>query len=239
MQTIVTGAGRNIGKGIAKSLVADGHDCILIDKDEQLLEQLISELPADKAKPCVLDISDTKAIDAFMNWLDSNHIEVDALINNVGKEPEESLLELTPEIIEESNSTNLTGPFYLTSQVAKRMRKGSIIFISSVHSKVIRTHPLYSASKAAIEMFVKEAALELADKGIRVNAIAPGPVKDTKQPEENKYVPLGSFLQPEDIGEAVKFLVSDSAKNITGTTIVVDGGFTLAHTHYWKNKDIL
>lgn len=236
MYKIVTGAGRNIGKGIVKVFIENGYDCIAIDKDEKLLEDLTNELDSDKIKPCVLDISNTEALQAFISWINNNNIEVDALINNAGIEEDVSLLELTPEVIGDVVAANISGPFYLTSQIVKNMKKGSVVFISSVHSQVIRTHPIYSSTKAAIEMFVKEAAIEVADKGIRVNAVAPGPVKDTKHLKQNKYVPTGNFLQPKDIANTVKFLVSDESKNITGTTIVVDGGFSLTHTHYWKSK---
>ncbi len=127
--------------------------------------------------------------------------------------------------------------FYLTSLFAKdwvqNKLKGNIVFISSTHSKVVRTHPMYSVSKAGIEMFVKESALELAKYGIKVNAVAPGIVVDSENPEPNNLVPLGVNQQPLDIGEVVEFLVSDKARFITGETVVVDGGFSLTHTHYW------
>ena len=97
-------------------------------------------------------------------------------------------------------------------------------------------HPLYSSAKAATEMFMKEAALEFAANNIRVNAIAPGPVEDTAEPNPNKYVPMGYSQQPADIAECVNFLVSDKARYITGQTLVVDGGFSITHTHFWKNQ---
>lgn len=238
---VITGAAQNIGKGIATSLLKAGYTCVLLDKNEVMLRETAKELEsAGKCHEYVLDITDIKGIDKFCDWLREQSLAVDTLINNVGYSNGESVLGLTPEQTRLSNQTNLEGPFYLTSLLTKAMverkAKGNVIFISSVHSKVVRTQPMYSAAKAAIEMFVKESALELAQYGIRVNAVAPGPVVDTDSLQTNKYVPLGHYVQPQDIGESVAFLISDKARFITGQTLIVDGGFTIAHTHHWIKK---
>ena len=241
---IITGAAQNIGKGIAVSLLNAGYTCVLLDKNEPKLHETAEELKNyGECREYVFNIANTKAIEQFLDWLDKESIEVNALVNNVGYDSGESVLGLTSEQTRLSNQTNTEGPFYLTSLIAKRLvdnkGQGNIIFISSTHSQVIRTHPLYSSSKAALEMFVKEAALELAAHGIRVNAIAPGIVEDTDKPKENDLVPLGANQQPIDIGEATVFLLSDKARFITGQTLVVDGGFSLTHTHYWiKNNKL-
>ena len=85
-------------------------------------------------------------------------------------------------------------------------------------------------------MFVKEAALELAEYGIRVNAVAPGPTQDTPELKKDNRVPLGYYQQPKDIGECAYFLISENARFITGQSIVVDGGYSLAHTHHWMKN---
>ena len=135
------------------------------------------------------------------------------------------------------------GPFYLTSLLARQWIEnqipGNVIFISSTHSQVIRTHPLYSSSKAAIEMFVKEASLELAEYSTRVNAVAPGPTQDTSELKPDRRVPTGFYQQPQDVAETVLFLISQKARFITGQTIIVDGGYSLTHTHYWMKQGIL
>lgn len=141
------------------------------------------------------------------------------------------------EEMDKSYKTNLIGPFYLTSLLAKKWIKdkvnGNIIFLSSTHSHIIRTHPLYSSSKAAIEMFMKESTLELAPYGIRVNAIAPGAVRDSAEPVADYRTPLGFCIQPQDIAEGVFFLLSDGARFITGQTLTIDGGYSITHTHHW------
>lgn len=242
---IITGAARNIGKGIAKSLLADGYKCILLDIDAEALRKTKQELSyiTGQCLEYAIDIADTQAIEIFMDWLVQNEYKIDVLVNNVGYESEKTMLSLSVSALTQSNAVNITGPYYLTSLIANVMSaskvKGNIIFVTSTHSSVTRMHPLYSSSKAAIEMFMKEAALELAPKNIRVNAVAPGPVEDTQIPNSNKYVPMGFSQQPQDTAECVSFLVSDKARFITGQTITVDGGFSIAHTHFWKNQNKL
>lgn len=242
---IITGAAKNIGKGIAKTLLAEGYKCILLDIHTESLRKTTEELGSGTGQclEYVIDIGDTGAIEKFMEWLTQNAYQIDVLVNNVGYESEKTVLSLTVDALVQSNAVNIAGPYYLTSLIANTMSmdkiKGNIIFVTSTHSSVTRMHPLYSSSKAAIEMFMKEAALELAPKHIRVNAVAPGPVEDTSMPNANSYVPMGISQQPQDVAECVSFLVSDKARFITGQTITVDGGFSIAHTHFWKNQERL
>ena len=239
---IITGAAQNIGKGIAKTLLGQGYVCILIDNNSEQLKKTVNEL-GDNAKPYEADISDMAQLERFVDWLDKEGHEVSVLVNNAVYGSTKTLLELTSEEILKSNQTNLDGPFYLTTLVTKKWsdnrRPGNVIFISSTHGKVIRTYPLYSSAKASIEMFVKEAALELAALNIRVNAVAPGVVKDMPEAAVNDLIPTGVSQQPQDIGEAVAFLISDKARFITGQTLTVDGGFSLTHTHYFLKNNKL
>lgn len=236
---LVTGAARNIGKGIAQVLGEAGCTCILVDADEQGLKRTANELK-DRGTSCheyVLDIGQIDALDELVLWLKENDLTPTVLVNNVAYESRSSIADITKTELAKSFRTNLESPFLLTSLIAQEWVKldvkGNIVFTSSVHGKLIRTHSLYSSSKAAIEMFVKEAALEFAKHGIRVNAVAPGPTQDTKEPNPDYRVPLGFHQQPRDIGEVVKFLVSPQARFITGQTITVDGGYGLTHVHHW------
>lgn len=234
---VVTGAAKNIGKGIATVLIREGYECILLDKDGSALRETAREL--SKSGECIEYVADVANIDdvnGFLAWLRENNKVIEVLVNNIGYESKATLRTLSREEMLKSTAINQLGPFYITSAIAKTMTHGSIVFITSTHSSVTRMHPLYSSSKAALEMFVKEACLELADTNIRVNAIAPGPVIDSDKLRANKYVPLGYSLQPKDVAEAVAFLVSDKARFITGQTLTVDGGFSVAHTHYWKSR---
>lgn len=242
---LVTGAARNIGKGIARTLLETGYDCILVDVDEAALRETTDELTikGGVCHPYTADISSCEQVEKLLTWLEDGNLSVTALVNNAAYESPVSVAEITPTELAKSSKTNLEGPFYMSSLFAKTWKekhiKGNIVFISSTHSHVIRTHPLYSASKAAIEMFVKEAALELAESGTRVNAVAPGPTQDTPELKADYRVPLGFYQQPQDIGEAVAFLLSEKARFITGQSLVVDGGFSLVHTHHWLKNGSL
>lgn len=238
---LITGAARNIGKGIAKTLLAEGYTCILGDKDKNELHKTFTELTSfGKCYEYVLDLSDFEQIEKMQKWLQKAGLVVNNLVNNAAFESQQNILDFKPEEITKSNATNLAGPFYLSSLFAKNLvkkgLKGNLIFITSTHSQVIRTHPLYSSAKAAIEMFVKESALELAPHGIRVNAVAPGAVQESAKLLPDERVPLGVQQQPQDIGEGVAFLLSEKARFITGQTLVIDGGFSIAHTHYWQKR---
>jgi len=236
---LITGAARNIGKGIAHVLLASGYECILVDKDEAALKQAATELRSGDAAchEYIADISDYEQIEKLLSWAEAQNLQITALINNAAYESPASVVDITPDELAKSFQTNLQGPFYMTSLIAKgwlqNKIRGNVIFISSVHGHLIRTHPLYSASKAAIEMFVKEASLEFAPYGIRFNAIAPGPTQDTPELKSDYRVPLGFYQQPQDIGEGVAFLLSEKARFITGQTLVIDGGFGTTHTHHW------
>lgn len=238
---LITGAARNIGKGIARTLLERGYACVLVDRDAAALEQARAQLGGlGECHKYVADLADTAQLERLVAWTHQQKLSVAAVINNAAYDSPEPAAGLSAPELDLSFAVNLRGPFYLTSLFVRHWLEhglpGGIIFISSTHAQVIRTHPLYSASKAAVEMFVKEAALELAAARIRVNAVAPGSVLDTPDLNPATTVPAGYDQQPRDIGEAVAFLLSDQARFITGQTLTVDGGFSLAHTHYWKNQ---
>lgn len=239
---LITGAAQNIGKGISKKLLGDGYDCVLVDKNKSLLSETLKEFSSYSSKcyEYVADISDSEQIDNLIKWLKQENITVDVLINNAAHESQETITNLSINEINKSFQTNLVGPFYLTSLVTRNWinqnLQGKVIFLSSTHRRIIRTHPLYSASKAAIDMFMQEIALELAKNGIRINAIAPGGVRDTDELVEDYRTPLGFCMQPKDIAAGVAFLLSDDARFITGQTLTIDGGYSIVHTHHWVKE---
>jgi NAD(P)-dependent dehydrogenase (short-subunit alcohol dehydrogenase family) len=122
----------------------------------------------------------------------------------------------------------------------QRKNGGCILFTSSIHGQISQLHPAYTTSKAAIDMFVRDTALELAEYGIRVNAVAPGAIAIRDETDRTfPLVPLGCKGTPTDIANVMIFLASTRASYITGQTIVVDGGLSLAHRHYWAKKGFL
>jgi glucose 1-dehydrogenase len=175
---------------------------------------------------------------------------IDVLVNNagIGGKPKK-ICELTERDWDEVIDINLKGAFFCTREAVKNMMKSgsnvqgkvndySIINISSVHEQIPQPESApYSASKGGMEMLTKTVALELADKGIRVNGIAPGAIAtdmnkellEDKQKKENmeQKIPVHRIGKPEEIAKVALFLASEDASYIAGTTIYVDGGLTL------------
>jgi NAD(P)-dependent dehydrogenase (short-subunit alcohol dehydrogenase family) len=240
---IITGAARGIGRGIAFEMGRAGAKLVLVDIDPELLAETEHSC-VQQGFACisyVLDVRDTtRHVELVQNVL-SQFGRIDILVNNAGINAQGGLLDSSDSDTLAVISTNLIGPYFLTKRVTAEMIsrniEGVILFTSSTHSHITMMRPAYSASKAAIEMLVKDTALELSEHGIRVNAVAPGAI--AVRGEENRYsehVPLGYVGIPEDVGKAMVFLASTDASYITGQTLVVDGAFSLAHTHYWGKK---
>lgn len=247
---IVTGAAKGIGRGIAIEMARAGAAVVLADVDEEGMEEtqrLISAI-GGVCLSVHTDVQDTEQGRHLVEATLQQFGKVDILINNAGINTPgpRSVLEVSPDSYDRVLQTNVRGPFFLTQLVAHTMIEhkisGSIIFTSSTHARVISMQSPYSASKAAIEMLVREMALELADYGIRVNAVAPGWIANRGQTEAervNRMVPLGYSGTPEHIAHAMVFLASRYASYITGQTLTVDGGFSLTHSHYWLKKGFL
>jgi NAD(P)-dependent dehydrogenase (short-subunit alcohol dehydrogenase family) len=166
------------------------------------------------------------------------------LVNNVGVDLPGRFLELTTSDFDHTFDTNLRGPWFFTQRFIGHLvnegQQGSVVFVSSLHDRFIRLHPLYSASKAAVAMLVKELAQELAPKGIRVNAVSPGVVRsasvDVSTTEEDariqRIVPLGRIGEPIDVARVVAMLLNDEWSGyVTGANVPVDGGLGL---HSWS-----
>ncbi len=242
---IVTGSAEGIGKAIAMRLAEAGARVVIADKNDALTHSTAYELEGMGflAHPYVLDVSSESQITDLVHFTESNFGAIDILVNNAGIFPWSPLLEMQSSDFTKVIETNLNSVFYTTTQVAKLMKErgsGVIINITSVDalrpSMIGLAH--YDASKHAVWGFTKSAALEYAQYGIRVNAIAPGGVVtpgveamlgDTLPSEAARNdIPLGRMGQPDDIGTVALFLASDMARYITGEQIVVDGGLLLA-----------
>ncbi len=243
---IVTGAVRGIGRGIAKAMAREGAHVVISDIDPTLFDEVRSEMETfGGSVSCVqCDVRDYDATTALVDMVMSEYGRIDILVNNAGMSAGKGLLDLTREEIEQVYYTNLIGPFFLTQKVVgvmiDKQIAGSILFTTSTHSKVTILRPAYSSSKAALEMFIKDSALELAEYGIRVNGVAPGAIDIWNlEDKSSQQVPRGYLGSPEDVGNAMVFLASDKSGYITGQTLAVDGAFSLAHTHYWRRKGIL
>ncbi|GAA3631469.1 SDR family oxidoreductase [Lentzea roselyniae] len=215
---LVTGAGGTIGAGIAARFEAAGA---LVVRHRGLVDGDL-RTSADRV------VSNAFGV----------HGRLDAVVNNAGVQPVEPLPDMTTEQWQSVVDTNLTAPFAVT-QAAARHQVSSITHIASIEG----THPAvghahYSASKAALIMHARAAALEYGPRGIRVNTVSPGliarPGISEQWPEGvarwEAAAPLGRLGTPEDIGNACVFLASDLASWITGHDLVVDGGVTARPT---------
>lgn len=244
---IITGGARGIGRGIALAMAQAGADIVLADVDEEGMNETERMIIAI-GRACLsvrTDIQDIEQGHRLVEVVLQHFGTIDILVNNAGINTPgaRKILEISPDAYDRVLQTNLRGPFFLAQGVAQAMieRKtpGSLLFTSSTHARIISMQPAYSASKAAIEMLVREIALDLAEYHIRVNAVAPGWIAIRGQTERtNPFIPLGYTGVPEDVAHAMVFLASKYASYITGQTLTVDGGFSLTHAPHWFKKDV-
>ena len=239
---IVTGAGRGIGKEIAKTLAAKGalvivNYCGSAKRAEETVQEI--EAAGGKAEALQCDISDFTKAGEMMDYVIKTYGRVDILVNNAGITRDGLLMKMSEEDFDAVLNTNLKGAFNCMRHVARQMvkqRGGRIINISSVSGVMGNAGQVnYSASKAGIIGLTRTMARELASRGITVNGIAPGFV-DTDMtkvlPEQVReaataQIPLGRFGQPEDIANMAVYLASEKASYITGQIISVDGGMAI------------
>jgi NAD(P)-dependent dehydrogenase (short-subunit alcohol dehydrogenase family) len=244
--TLVTGASRGIGKGIALIFAEAGADVAVSARSMDDLEQTAAECRAFgvRAETIFMDAFDLESVDACVDAVGERFGRIDVLVNNAGGSRNVDggwlgFMESTPRIVRELFELNVFSPYFAAQRAASAMVQqgsGCIINISSPLADYpsARIQP-YSVAKVAIQEFTKLWAFELGSHGIRVNAIAPGPIQSaqiekviaTNPAREQAMVdevPLGRIGQPADVGSAAVFLASDAAEWISGATLLVSGG---------------
>ncbi len=238
----VTGASRGIGRAIAVRLAADGAKVALnFASNSAKAEAVKSEIEAAGGEAMLVqgDVSNFETVTTLIKQIVDAWGRIDILVNNAGITRDNLLLKMSEDDFDKVIATNLKGVFNCTKAVTKLMmkqRSGRIVNMSSVVGlKGNISQANYSAAKAGIIGFTKSAARELASRSVTVNAIAPGFI-DTDMTaalsEKVKEVmlqeiPVGRMGTPEDVANAVAFLVSDQAAYITGQVLSVDGGMTM------------
>jgi len=243
---IITGGGTGIGFGIAQVLAEKGVKLVLAQRRLDLAQHAVRRLQPAKVIAEELDIRDPQAVERVVASAMRQYGRVDILVNNAsvtGMPAIAPMLECSPATVDAIVDVNLKGTFYCSQSVAKRMaaagRGGSIVHISSVGAYAAQEFAtVYCATKAAQVSLAQAMALELAPHKIRVNCVAAGDINTeasaniTEEKREigasKRYVretPLERRGTPRDIGHAVAYLVSDEASFVTGTTLLVDGGY--------------
>jgi 3-oxoacyl-[acyl-carrier protein] reductase len=238
---VVTGAARGIGQAIAKRLAQEGADVAMCDLQAEWLAETagIVQSLGRKALPLAVDVGDSDAVNACIGEVLKVFGKVDIMVNNAGITKDTLLVRMSDEDWDAVLRVNLKGTFLFSRAVAKPMmkqRSGAVVNIASV-SGVIGTpgQANYAASKAGVIALTKSTANELAARGVRANAIAPGFISSKmtdalSEDVRNQYlsrIPLGRFGAVEDIADAVVFLASDQSSYLTGQTLHVNGGMVM------------
>jgi len=238
---LITGGGTGIGKAIAQCMVRAGARVVLTGRREQILAQACEEM-GDRACYVSHDITALETTQVFIRTVCDKAGLPDILVHNAGIHLKKSVSDTTEEDIQKVLNTHVIGSHSLTKAIVPAFIErgsGSILFITSMAAVFgIPSVCAYSAAKSALLGVVRSYASELSDKGIRVNAIAPGWIETEmfkqamyKDPERIYKVlsrtPQKTFGKPEDIGWAAVYLSSDEASFVTGQQLVVDGGVSI------------
>ncbi|OGA37397.1 MAG: hypothetical protein A3G24_04075 [Betaproteobacteria bacterium RIFCSPLOWO2_12_FULL_62_13] len=240
----VTGGSQGIGAAIALELARDGFDLAVSATRIEKLSDTIEQLAPTGARvvPVVLDLRSLPSMERAMAQVASVFGHLDVLVNNAGITLRKAALEVTAGEWDAVIETNVKGTFFLSQQMGRHLigsgRPGCIINLASTHGVVgFAQRSTYGISKAAIIHMTRMLAIEWADHGIRVNAVAPGTVETPSRaaafsanPDFReammKRIPLHRFATVEEVAGAVRYLASSQATYITGHTLLLDGGLT-------------
>jgi NAD(P)-dependent dehydrogenase (short-subunit alcohol dehydrogenase family) len=239
---LVTGASKGLGKAMALALAQAGADLVLVSRDLEKLQAVAGEARGSGANAEVFraDVSDETQVESLRREVMARFGKLHILINNAGINVRKPITDFTLAEWRAVLDTNLTGPFLLCRAFVPHLKGqgyGRIINLTSIMSHVaLAGRSAYAASKSGLLGFTKALALELAPEKITVNGISPGPfLTEMNQPlvenaELSQFflsrIPLGQWGQPKDIGSLAVYLCSEAAGFITGTDILIDGGWT-------------
>jgi NAD(P)-dependent dehydrogenase (short-subunit alcohol dehydrogenase family) len=235
---LVTGASSGIGKATAIECSKLGARVVVTGRNEERLNQTLADLEGEGHLAIVADLATDEGVKALVE----QSPKIDGLVNNAGATVTVPVQFINRQNLEGLIQVNTIAPILLFQRLMKAKKLGkrsSVVFTASVSGLccAVLGNSLYSTSKAAIGGFVKNAALELAGKNIRVNAVCPGMIDthildagivgaDDLERERQKY-PMKRFGRPEEVAWSIIYLLSDASSFTTGSTLVMDGGFTL------------
>jgi 3-oxoacyl-[acyl-carrier protein] reductase len=236
---IITGGSRGIGAGIAEAFAREGAKVAIVYKGSQAKADELAAKLGGGAKAFQCDVADAASVKACVEAVEKDLGSVDILVNSAGVIHDDLFVRLETDHWNKVLSTNLGGTFHFCHAIAysmMRKRSGRIINISSVaaeHVNMGQTN--YAASKGAINSFTRALAVELASRGVTVNAIAPGFIEtDMSEAVRNKagdlikkIIPMKRIGTPDDIAQVAVFLAGPESAYITGQVLTVDGGLSL------------
>jgi NAD(P)-dependent dehydrogenase (short-subunit alcohol dehydrogenase family) len=242
---IITGGGGGIGRVVCLRFVREGAKLAIVDMDEEAAKEAVGLIEAEGGTALVkiADVTDSGAVDRAVAEIWDEFGTIDVLVNTAGIFRGAKVHEFPNDWWEQTIDVNLNGTMYCTRAVTKiwmeRKMPGRVINFGSLSSYVaVEGSAAYCAAKAAVLLYTRVAGLELARYGINVNCVAPGPV-DTpmldqsvrtspeREAEWLAKMPIGRFLQPEEIAGVVTFLASDDASSLVGECIACDGGYII------------
>lgn len=250
-KALVTGGDRGIGRGIALALAQAGADVVVnYHSQEQEAKEVVHALQGLGVQSFAFqaDVSQEEQVQALFTAALEQFGDLDIFINNSGAHAKAKIEQMTLEQWNQVIGVNLTGAFLCAREAVRAFKNrrspsparalGNILFISSVHDTIPwAEHANYVASKGGLKMFMQTLAQELAPQRIRVNSISPGAIRTSSNQEKMedskalnrllKLIPYQRIGEPEDIGRAVVWMVSDEADYVTGATLYVDGGMML------------
>jgi 3-oxoacyl-[acyl-carrier protein] reductase len=235
---LVTGAAQGIGKAVAMLLARNGANMVVSDINLEKVEETAKEIELIGPKTIAIkvDVSNLKEVEQMVETILEKFGKIDILVNNAGITRDKLILRMTEEDWDAVLNVNLKGTFHCTKAVVRHMakqRSGKIVNIASVVGEMGNASQAnYSASKAGVIGLTKTIAREFAQRGINVNAIAPGYIEtpmtevlpEKVKEELKRLIPMERLGKPEDVAEAVLFLVSEESNYVTGQVLNVNGG---------------
>lgn len=234
---VVTGSSRGIGAGVARQLAQYGARVVVTySSGREAAERVMSEMPGDGHMMIQLNVADSASVESGFKEILTKYERIDGLVNNAGITRDQLLMRMKDEDFDAVIAANLRGAYLCSKAVMRPMLKarcGSIVNISSVVGQMGNPgQSSYCASKAGLEGFTRSVALEVASRGVRVNALAPGFIVtdmtealDAKQKEAiESRIPLQRLGTVQDIAQPVAFLLSDMSLYLTGQVLQVNGG---------------